>query len=96
MEVLFLSLQFCLGKTVATSTCEAEVNAAAYAAKDSLHVPCMLADLGYATGKKPSQMSEYNSACIAKANSGLRHGRNAKRYKIKLRFLQQLVVDKEA
>jgi hypothetical protein len=84
-----------LGKTVATSTCEAEVNAAVYAAKDALHVSRMLADLGYANGGKPLQIAEDNSACIAQANSGLRHVRNAKHYEVKLRFLQQLVVDKD-
>jgi hypothetical protein len=84
-----------LSKTVATSTCEAEVNAAVYAAKDALHVFRMLADLGYPNGSKPLQITEDNSACIAQANSGLRHVRNAKHYEVKLRFLQQLVVDKD-
>ena len=35
-----------LGKTVATSTAEAEVNAAVVAAKDSLHLRSMLQELG--------------------------------------------------
>ena len=37
-----------LGKTVALSTCEAEVNAAFYAAKDAMHLKRMLVDLDYA------------------------------------------------
>ena len=36
-----------LGKTVAMSTCEAGVNAAAVAAKDALHLKQLLVDLGY-------------------------------------------------
>jgi hypothetical protein len=55
----------------------------------------MLADLGYATGSKPLEIAEDNSACIAQANPGLRHVRNEKYYEVKLRFLQQLVVDKD-
>ena len=81
-----------LGKTVATSTCEAEVNAAVVAAKDAVHLSRMLHDLGYGTAG-PLQIAEDNSACIAQATAGLRHVRNAKHYEVKLRFLQQLVVD---
>ena len=38
---------------------------------------------------------EDNAACIAQAKSGIRHVKNAKHYQVKLRFLQQLVVDKD-
>jgi hypothetical protein len=83
-----------LGKTVATSTCEAEVNAAVVAAKDAVHFSRMIQELKLAP-KRPLQIAEDNSACIAQANAGLRYVRNAKHYEVKLRFLQQLVVDKE-
>ena len=83
-----------LGKTVATSTCEAEVNAAASATKDALHLSRMLVDLGYSDGK-PMQIAEDNAACIAQASTGLRHVRKAKHYEISLRWLKQMVVDKE-
>ena len=83
-----------LGKTVAMSTCEAEVNAAVVAAKDALHLKQLLVDLGFYIPKTPLQIGEDNSACIAQAESGLRHVRNAKHYEIRLRFLQELVVDK--
>jgi hypothetical protein len=83
-----------LGKTVATSTCEAEVNAAVVAAKDAVHFSRMLIDLGYGT-TGPLQIAEDNSACIAQAKAGLRHVRNAKHYEVKFRFLQQLVVDRD-
>ena len=53
-----------LGKTVAMSTCEAEVNAAVSASKDALHLNRMLAELGYSNGK-PLQIAEDNAACIA-------------------------------
>ncbi len=84
-----------LGKTVATSTCEAEVNAAVVAAKDALHLSQMLFDLGVTTKKQPLQIGEDNAACIAQAKSGIRHVKNAKHYQVKLRFLQRLVVDKD-
>lgn len=84
-----------LGKTVATSTCEAEVNAAVAAAKDALHIARLMVDLGFSSGDKPMQIAEDNSACIAQASAGIRHVRNAKHYEVKLRFLQQLVVDKD-
>ena len=84
-----------LGKTVALSTCEAEVNAACVAAKDALHLSRLLKDMGITKEITPLQIAEDNSACIAQANSGLRFVRKAKHYEVKLRFLQQLVVDKE-
>ena len=84
-----------LGKTVATSTCEAEVNAAVVAAKDAVHIHRLLVDLGVCDGTKPLQIAEDNAACIAQAQAGLRHVRNAKHYEVRLRFLQQLVLDKQ-
>ena len=84
-----------LGKTVATSTCEAEINAAAAAAKDALHLSNMLQGLKIARTVEPLQIAEDNAACIAQANAGIKHVRNAKHYKVKLRFLQQLVVEKK-
>ena len=83
-----------LGKTVATSTCEAEINAAVVAAKEALHFAQLMKDLGFEL-PSPIQIGEDNAACIAQANSGLRLVRNAKHYQVKLRFLQQLVVDNE-
>merc|ERR1719223_603548 len=83
-----------LAKTVAMSTCEAEVSAAVAAAKDALHLSRMLVDLGYSYGR-PLQIAEDNAACIAQAETGLRHVRNARHYAVRLRFLQELVVNKE-
>jgi len=83
-----------LGKTVATSTCEAEVNAAVTAVKDAVHLKRLLIDLKLA-GDCPLRIMEDNSACIAQAQSGLKHVRNAKHYEVKLRFLQQRVLDNE-
>jgi len=84
-----------LGKTVATSTCEAEVNAAAAAAKDAVHLKTMLVELGQMPKDFPIRIAEDNSAAIAQAEAGLMHIRNAKHYAVRLRFLQQLVVDRE-
>ena len=70
------------------------MNAAVVAAKDAVHFSRLIQDLELAP-KRPLQIAEDNSACIAQANAGLRYVRNAKHYEVKLRFLQQLVVDKE-
>ena len=83
-----------LAKTVAMSTCETEVNAAVVAAKDALHLRQTLMDHGYADAE-PLRIGEDNAACIAQAESGIRHVRKAKHYEVRLRFLQQLVVDKQ-
>jgi hypothetical protein len=84
-----------LGKTVALSTCEAEVNAACLAAKDALHLSQLLLDIGLFSEVKPLQIAEDNAACIAQATGGLRHVRKAKHYEVKLAFLQQLVVEEK-
>lgn len=42
----------------------------------------------------PINVMEDNSACIAQAESGIHHVRNAKHYEVKLRFLQESVVNK--
>ena len=84
-----------LGKTVCTSTAEAEVSAAVVAAKEAVHVKRMLIDLGLMHESTPLTIAEDNAACIAQCEAGLRHIRNAKHYEVRLRFLQQLVVDRE-
>jgi hypothetical protein len=83
-----------LGKTVATSTCEAEVNAAVSATKDALHFQLMLQELGLIKVGVPIKIMEDNSACISQAEGGIHHVRNAKHYEVKLRFLQEYVVNK--
>ena len=85
-----------LGKTVATSTCEAEVSAAVVACREAVHFRKMLIEFGIHEEDQPLRIAEDNSACIAQAQvSSLRHVRAAKHYEVRLRFLQQLVVDKE-
>jgi hypothetical protein len=84
-----------LGKTVALSTCEAEVNAACSAARDAVHISRLLQDLKLVSADRPMQIAEDNSACISQAGGGIRHVRNAKHYEVKLRFLQDLVVRKK-
>ena len=64
------------------------------AAKDALHLRQTLMDHGYADAE-PLRIGEDNAACIAQAESGIRHVRKAKHYEVRLRFLQQLVVDKQ-
>jgi hypothetical protein len=53
-----------------------------------------LSDLGFAEKDAAVKIAEDNSAAIVQATAGLRHVRNAKHYELRLRFLQQLVVDK--
>ena len=84
-----------LGKTVALSTCEAEINAAVAAAKEAVHLARMLQDLGVSRGDVPIQIAEDNAAAIAQAGSGIRNVRKAKHYEVRLAFLQQLVLSKE-
>ena len=62
--------------------------------KDAVHLKRLLIDLKLA-GESPLRIMEDNSACIAQAEAGLKYVRNAKHYEVKLRFLQQRVVDKE-
>ena len=59
-----------------------------------MHVRRLLIDLQLMSEVSPIQIAEDNSAAIAQAEAGLRHVRSAKHYEVKLRFLQQLVVDK--
>ena len=42
-----------LGKTAATSSCEAQVNVAVIAFKDAWHIAQLLRDLGYAPSDRP-------------------------------------------
>ena len=79
-----------LAKTEAMSTCKAAVAAA----KDALHLRQMLMDLGYA-GAAPLRIGEDNAACIAQELPGIRYFRKDKHYEARLRFLQQLAVDKQ-
>ena len=65
------------------------------AAKDAMHLSQMLFDFGITAKKQPLQIGEDNTACITQAKSGIRHVKNAKHCQVKLRFLLQLVVDKD-
>jgi len=73
----------------------AGVDDAVSAVTDALHLKGVLVEMGYASPDAPLQIGEDNSACIAQAESGPRHVRNARHYKIRLRFPQQLVVDQQ-
>jgi hypothetical protein len=66
------------------------------ACREAIHFKGMLVEVGLFDAKQPLQIAEDNSACIAQAQvNGLRHVRAAKHYEVRLRFLQQLVVDKD-
>ena len=51
-----------LGKTVASSTCEAEVNAAVVASKQALHVQRLLFDLGLSPADRAVTIMESSAA----------------------------------
>ena len=84
-----------MGKTVAMSTCEAEIDAAVMAVKDAVRIKGLLKDLELIQDDRPLEITEDNAAFIAQENSGIKHVRNAKHYEVRLRFLQQEVVDNE-
>ena len=60
-----------MGKTIAMSTCEAEIHAAVVAVKDAIHIKKMLQDLELYPDDRPLEIAEDNSAAIAQANSGI-------------------------
>ena len=69
-------------KTVATSTCEAEIHAAVLAVKDAVHIKRLLKDLELIKDAQPMEIAEVNKAWVAQANSGIKHVRNAKHYEV--------------
>jgi hypothetical protein len=80
-----------VSKTVAISTYEAEINAEASATKDALLT--LQADVTREIGMievkvlHSIKLMEDHSACIAQAESGVHHVRNAERYGVTLRLL---------
>ncbi len=84
-----------LGKAACTSTAEVEVRAAVAATKEAAHLKRMLIDLDLMHDITPILIAEDNAACIAQCEAGLRRVRNARHCEVRLRFLQQLVVDGE-
>ena len=84
-----------MGKTIAMSTFGAEIHVAVVAVKDAIHINIMLQDLELYSDNRPLEIDEDNSTAIAEANSGIKYIRNAKHYKIRLRFLLQKVDEKD-
>ena len=62
--------------------------------KDAIHIKKMLQGLELYPDNRPSEIAEDGSAAIAQANSGIKYIGNTKHYEIRLRFLQQKVVEK--
>ncbi len=78
---------------MATSTCEAEINAATQACTDAVHLHSILCDIGVREPSRTVQIEEDNSAAKAQVEGGIRFIRNANHYGLKLAFLQELTVD---
>jgi hypothetical protein len=65
------------------------------ATEDAMYFKQMVTkELDMTLKETPIKAMENNSACIAQAEGGIHHVRNAKHYEVKLRFLQESVVNK--
>ena len=84
-----------MGKTIATSTSEAEIHGAVAAVKGAIRIKQILKDLKLYPENRLLEIAEDNSSAIAQANSGIKHIRNVRLYEIRLRLLKQKAVDKE-
>ena len=82
-------------KIIAQSTAEAEIISATEAGKDVIHTRLLLKELGFPEQvTAPTILYEDNQSCIYLARN-LKSRRTAKHFEIRLRFLQQMVLDKE-
>ena len=82
-------------KIIAQSTAEAEIISATEAGKDVIHTRLLLKELGYPEQtQEPTVLYEDNMSCIYLARN-LKSRRTAKHFEIRLRFLQQMVLDGE-
>lgn len=84
-------IQWCskLQKTVATSTAEAELNAATMAAQEAVHLQQLLDFMGYPQ-PTPTTILVDNQACIALTLNPTQHGKT-KHFNVKLNYLRELV-----
>ena len=82
-------------KIIAQSTAEAEIISATEAGKEVIHTRLLLTELGYPEQvNEPTILYEDNMSCIYLARN-LKSRRTAKHFEIRLRFLQQMVLDQE-
>ena len=82
-------------KIIAQSTAEAEIISATEAGKDVIHTRLLLKELGFPEQvEKATVLFEDNQSCIYLARN-LKSRRTAKHFEIRLRFLQQMVLDQE-
>ena len=82
-------------KIIAQSTAEAEIISATEAGKDVIHTRLLLKELGFPEQvKEATVLYEDNQSCIYLARN-LKSRRTAKHFEIRVRFLQQMVLDKE-
>ena len=82
-------------KIIAQSTAESEIISATDAGKDVIHQRLLLKELGYPDQiSEPTVLFEDNLSCIYLARN-LKSRRTAKHFEVRLRFLQQMVLDQE-
>ena len=80
-----------LQKVVATSTAEAEINAATEVVKETVHYRLLQKEIGEDLNEsKPTTVWEDNQAAMLMANSD-KSAKGAKHFEIRLHFLQQQV-----
>lgn len=82
-----------LQPTVATSTAEAEINAATEASKEAVHLQQLLASMGFPQSL-PTTIWVDNQAAIAIAKNPVQQTKT-KHYAIKLLFVRELVLNQE-
>ncbi len=81
-----------LQSTVATSTAEAELNAAMAAAQEAVHLQQLLTEMGFQQ-HPPILIQVDNQACIALSQNPMQQTRT-KHFAIKLHYLRELVLNK--
>jgi hypothetical protein len=79
-----------LQSTVATSTAEAELNAAMAAAQEAVHLQELLSSMGYPQ-QPPTRINVDNQACIAITRNPVQQTKT-KHYAIKLHYTRELVL----
>jgi len=81
------------GRTVDTSTMEAELHAAIHAAKEAVHLSDLLHDLGITPRRECITIKEDNSALIVRAQGGIKAVRALKHVQVRIRFVQWLILE---
>ena len=80
-------------KLCAQSSTESEIYAATESVKEAIHIKLLCEESGIRVSNNPIVIWEGNNACIQMGH-GLRGSKSAKRYEIRLRFLNEHILNK--